>query len=93
MLNGEPYDADDPELHTATHPLGAAERAEGREYGKPVSLGDRALIGDRAVLNPGVSVGDDAVIVSGAVVTDDVVVQGSPATVAKGLGTDDCPVL
>lgn len=76
-------------VYTATHPLDAAERVAGREYGKPVTVGDRAWIGGQAVLNPGVTVGDDAVIASGAVVTEDVpdsvVVQGNPATVVKEL--------
>ncbi|UPV72924.1 sugar O-acetyltransferase [Halorussus limi] len=76
-------------VYTATHPLKAADRIEGPEYGKPVTVGDNVWIGGRAVLNPGVTVGDDAVVGSGAVVTDDVpdgvVVQGNPATVVKEL--------
>jgi len=78
-------------IYTATHPVEADERAEGREYGEPVTVGDNVWIGGRAVLNPGVAVGDNAVIASGAVVTDDVpgdvVVQGNPATVVKELET------
>jgi maltose O-acetyltransferase len=76
-------------IYTATHPLDATERTEGREYGKPVTVGDNVWIGGRAVLNPGVTVGDDSVIASGAVVTEDVpdevVVGGNPATVIKEL--------
>ena len=76
-------------VYTATHPLDAAARAEGPEYGKAVEVGDDVWIGGRAVLNPGVTVGDRAVVASGAVVTndvpDDVVVQGNPATVVKEL--------
>ena len=76
-------------VYTATHPLDAEERVAGREYGKPVTVGDRVWIGGQAVLNPGVTVGDDAVVASGAVVTEDVpdnaVVQGNPATVVKEL--------
>lgn len=76
-------------VYTATHPLDAEERVAGREYGKPVTVGDRVWVGGQAVINPGVSVGDDAVIASGAVVTEDVpdsaVVQGNPATVVKEL--------
>lgn len=77
-------------LYTATHPLDAAERKTGLEYGKPVTVGDNVWIGGRAVLNPGVTVGDNTVIASGAVVTEDVpdevVVQGNPATVVRELG-------
>ncbi len=76
-------------VYTAIHPLDAAERTAGPEYGKPVTVGDDVWIGGRAVLNPGVSVGDGSVVGSGAVVTDDVpdgvVVQGNPATVVKEL--------
>lgn len=76
-------------VYTATHPLDAAARAAGVEYGEPVSAGDDVWIGGRAVVNPGVSIGDRSVVASGAVVTrdvpDDVVVQGNPAEVVKGL--------
>jgi maltose O-acetyltransferase len=76
-------------VYTATHPLDAERRVSGREYGKPVSVGDRAWFGGRAVVNPGVTIGDDVVVASGAVVTEDVpdnvVVQGNPARVVKEL--------
>ncbi|WP_435096656.1 sugar O-acetyltransferase [Halarchaeum sp. P4] len=76
-------------IYTATHPLDAAERVSGTEYGKPVDIGDRVWLGGRAVVNPGVTIGDDAVVGSGAVVTEDVpenvVVQGTPARVVKEL--------
>jgi maltose O-acetyltransferase len=75
-------------VYTATHPLDPVER-RGREYGKPVSVGDDVWVGGRAVLNPGVTVGDRSVVGSGAVVTEDVpadvVVQGNPATVVRTL--------
>jgi maltose O-acetyltransferase len=76
-------------VYTATHPLDAKTRAERREYGKPVAVGDDVWIGGQAVLNPGVEVGDRSVVASGAVVTRDVpegvVVQGNPAEVVKEL--------
>jgi maltose O-acetyltransferase len=76
-------------VYTATHPLDAETRAEGPEYGKPVSIGDDIWIGGRGVINPGVTVGDRSVVGSGALVTEDVpdgvVVQGNPATVVKEL--------
>ncbi|WP_049898725.1 sugar O-acetyltransferase [Halococcus agarilyticus] len=76
-------------VYTATHPIGAAERAEGLESGEPVTVGDDVWIGGRAVIDPGVTVGDGAVIGSGAVVTEDVpdgvVVKGNPAEIVKEL--------
>jgi maltose O-acetyltransferase len=79
-------------IYTATHPLDPAQRADGLEYGEPVTVGDNVWIGGQAVLNPGVSVGDDSVVGSGAVVTSDVpegvVVQGNPATVTTELSSE-----
>jgi maltose O-acetyltransferase len=76
-------------VYTATHPLDAERRVSGREYGKPVTVGDRAWLGGHAVINPGVTVGDDVVVSSGSVVTDDVpdgvVVRGNPARVVQEL--------
>ncbi len=55
-------------IYTATHPLDPYERNEiGREYGKPVTIGDNVWIGGSAVINPGVTIGDNAVIASGSV--------------------------
>src|SRR5690606_8643609 len=74
-------------IYTATHPLDAVERNSGREYGKPVTIGNNVWIGGGAIINPGVTVGDNAVIASGAVVVkdvpNDVVVGGTPARVLK----------
>ncbi|NUE01667.1 acetyltransferase [Halorubraceae archaeon YAN] len=74
-------------IYTATHPLNAAERSSGFEYGNPVTIGDEVWIGGQAVINPGVTVGNQSVIASGAVVTTDVpegvVVGGNPASVLK----------
>jgi maltose O-acetyltransferase len=54
-----------------------------RAVGAPVSLGDRAFIGTRAVVLPGVSIGENAGVATGAVVTKDVpaaaIVGGVPA--------------
>ncbi len=54
---------------------------------KPVTVGDRVLIGANAVILEGVQIGSDAVVAAGAVVTKDVlpgaVVAGSPARFVK----------
>ena len=51
----------------------------------PITIGDRAWLGTRAMVLPGVSVGEGAVIAAGAVVTKDVapytIVGGVPARV------------
>ncbi|WP_226035315.1 maltose acetyltransferase domain-containing protein [Aquibacillus saliphilus] len=74
-------------IYTATHPLNPTERNSGKEYAKPISIGDNVWIGGSAVINPGVKIGDNAVIASGAVVTKDVpenvVVGGNPAKIIK----------
>jgi maltose O-acetyltransferase len=74
-------------IYTATHPLDPVERANGVEFGKPVTIGDNVWIGGRAIINPGVNIGDNVVVASGAVVTKDVpnnvVVGGNPARIIK----------
>lgn len=53
--------------------------------GGPVTIGDRAWIGYRALVLPGVTIGEGAIVAAGAVVTKDVaaytVVGGNPAQV------------
>ena len=50
---------------------------------EPIVVGDRAWIGSRAIILPGVSIGEGAIVAAGAVVTRDVpaygVVGGVPA--------------
>ena len=79
-------------IYTATHPLLPDERNSGKEYGKPVTIGDNVWIGGRAVINPGVTIGNNVVVASGAVVTkdipDDVVVGGNPARIIKQINQE-----
>jgi maltose O-acetyltransferase len=76
-------------IYTATHPIVAAERIAGPEYGKPVVIGDNVWLGGRAIVNPGVTIGNNVVVASGSVVTksvpDNVVVGGNPARIIKEL--------
>jgi maltose O-acetyltransferase len=71
------------QILTADHPRGAAERASGLEFGRPVRIGQNVWIGGGAIILPGITVGDDAIIGAGAVVTRDVAasatVAGNPA--------------
>ena len=76
-------------IYTATHPLNPLERAAGKEYGKPVRIGNNVWIGGRAQILPGVSIGDNVVVAAGTVVTRDVpdnaLVAGNPGVVKKTL--------
>lgn len=76
-------------IYSATHPLDSAERNSGKEFGKPVKIGDNVWIGGRAVIAPGVTLGDNVVVAAGAVVTksfpDNVVIGGNPAKIIKNL--------
>ncbi|MDP1442884.1 maltose acetyltransferase domain-containing protein [Priestia megaterium] len=77
-------------IYTATHPIDPDERNSGKEYAKPIIVGDNVWIGGSSVINPGVSIGDNVVIASGSVVTKDVpnnvVVGGNPAKIIKKIG-------
>lgn len=76
-------------VYTALHPLDAAERRSGREYARPVAIGDDAWIGGGAIVCPGVSIGARTVIGAGSVVTRDipadVIAAGNPCRVVRSL--------
>ncbi len=73
------------QILTADHPRDPVQRAEGIEFGRPVTIGKNAWIGGGAIILPGVTIGDDAVIGAGSVVTGDVpegaTAVGNPARV------------
>ena len=75
------------QLYTATHPLEAKARNSGREFAKPISIGNDVWIGGGAIVCPGVSIGNGVVVGAGAVVTkdvpDNVFVAGNPAKVIR----------
>ena len=79
------------QLLAATHPLEAAPRRDGWEYGEPITLGDNVWLGGGVVVCPGVTIGDDTVVGAGAIVTRDlpagVVAVGNPARVLRDLPT------
>lgn len=75
------------QIYTATHPLNAKERASGREYAKPITIGEDVWVGGSAVICPGVTIGDRSVIGAGSVVTKDipadVFAAGNPCRVIR----------
>jgi maltose O-acetyltransferase len=75
------------QLYTATHPLEAKARNSGREYAKPISIGNDVWIGGGAIVCPGVNIGNGVVVGAGAVVTKDVpnnvFIAGNPAKVIR----------
>ena len=77
------------QIYAATHPVEALERNSGREFGKPVTIGDNVWIGGHSVICPGVTIGNNVVIGAGSVVTknipDNVVVGGNPGRILKQL--------
>lgn len=77
------------QIYAATHPLDHLERASGREYGKPVTIGNDVWVGGNVVICPGETIGDRSVIGAGSVVTKnipaDVIAAGNPCRVIRGV--------
>lgn len=71
------------QILTTDHPRDPRTRAQGVEFGRPISIGARVWIGGGAIILPGVTIEDEAVVGAGAVVTHDVpagmTVMGNPA--------------
>lgn len=80
-------------LITAGHPIDAAVRVRGLEYGKPITIGDNVWIGANVFVGPGVTIGDNVVIGGGAVVGKDIpadtVAVGNPAKVMRPITEAD----
>lgn len=76
-------------IYTACHPLDAAERITGLEYGKPISIGNNVWIGGNVSILPGATIGDNTVIGAGSVVTKNIpagfVAAGNPCKAIKKL--------
>jgi maltose O-acetyltransferase len=60
------------QIYTAAHPIDPFERLTGKEFAKPVSIGDNVWIGGEAIICPGVKIGNNVTIGAGSVVTKDI---------------------
>lgn len=76
-------------IYTAMHPMNWDERAQGLEFGQPVTIGSDVWIGGAVIICPAVSIGNRSVIGAGSVVTknipDDVFAAGNPCRVKREL--------
>ncbi|MDD3839111.1 MAG: sugar O-acetyltransferase [Clostridia bacterium] len=75
------------QIYTAAHPIDATERIAGKEFAKPITIGDNVWIGGGAIICPGVGIGSNVTIGAGSVVTknipDNVVAAGNPCKIIK----------
>lgn len=87
---------------TPLHPLIASEREvylgqfgkmTDKEYGKPVTIGNRVWLASNVTVLPGVTIGDDTVIGAGSVVNKDipsgVFACGNPCAIKRRIGPED----
>ena len=84
-------------LYCPGHPLDAVDRngLRGKEFAKPITVGNDVWIGGGVIILPGVTIGDGVTVGAGSVVTKDVesftVVAGNPAKVIKRLERKELP--
>ena len=82
-------------LYTAGHPLDAATRNTGLEFGKPIAIGDDVWLGGNVVVLPGVTIGAGTVVAAGSVVSRDlpphVLAAGNPLQVLRPITEADRP--
>ena len=80
-------------ITTSSHRIGEPRRRAGLLEPLPVTIGDGAWLGSRAVVLPGVRIGDGAIVAAGAVVNRDVpantLAAGVPARVTRELPGPD----
>ncbi len=80
-------------LYSASHPIDAAVRSSGLEFGKPITIGNDVWVGGDTVINGGVTIGDNVVIGSGSVVTKDIpsgyIGAGNPCRLIRKVTKDD----
>ncbi len=77
------------QIYTATHPIDPMERLTGKEFAKPIVIGNNVWVGGGTIICPGVKIGDNVTIGAGSVVTkdipDSVIAVGNPCKVIRGI--------
>ena len=72
---------------TALHPSSDEEKLSGKEFGQPITIGDNLVMGDGAMILPGVTLGDNVEIEPGTVVNrsfgSQVRIGGDPVRVTR----------
>ena len=75
------------QIYTATHPTDPIERLTGKEFAKPITIGNNVWVGGGTIICPGVKIGDNVTIGAGSVVTKDipgnVIAAGNPCKIIK----------
>lgn len=76
-------------IYTATHPVDATTRNEGKEYAYPITIGNNVWIGGNVTILGGVTIKDNVIIGAGSVVNKDIpdnsIVAGVPSRIIKKL--------
>lgn len=75
------------QIYTADHPIDPMERLMGKEFAKPIVIGNNVWIGGGTIICPGVRIGDNVTIGAGSVVTKDipenVIAVGNPCKIIR----------
>ena len=80
-------------LYSAGHPIDAAVRSTGLEFGNPITIGSDVWVGGDTVILGGVTIGSNVVIGAGSVVTNDIpsdcIAVGNPCRVLRKITEED----
>ncbi|WP_272941428.1 sugar O-acetyltransferase [Desulfocurvibacter africanus] len=71
------------QIYTAAHPVDPAERLTGKEYAKPISIGNNVWIGGGVIICPGVTIGAGSVVTRD--IPDSVLAAGNPCRVIRSV--------
>lgn len=84
-------------LSVTGHPVHPDLREYGRQFSKPIHIGNHIWIGAGAIILPGITIGDNSVIGAGSVVTKDVpanvVAVGNPCRILREITDKDKEII